>query len=143
LAILFFSQDTSYRLKNKKVIRNWIGDVIHHNNRQVGDINIIISNDDYLLKINQEYLQKDYLTDIIAFNYNFQELIQGDLFISHQRVGDNARQFSVSKNLEMKRVIIHGILHLLGWNDSTAVEKQAMHQKEDEYLKWLKDVGSL
>lgn len=125
------------------MIRNWIGDVIHHNNRQVGDINIIISNDDYLLKINQEYLQKDYLTDIIAFNYNSQELIQGDLFISHQRVGDNARQFSVSKNLEMKRVIIHGILHLLGWNDSTALEKQAMHQKEDEYLKWLKDVGSL
>ena len=125
------------------MIRNWIGDVIHHNNRQVGDINIIISNDDYLLKINQEYLQKDYLTDIIAFNYNSQKLIQGDIFISHQRVGDNARQFSVSKNLEMKRVIIHGILHLLGWNDSTAVEKQAMHQKEDEYLKWLKDVGSL
>ncbi|MFW5879231.1 MAG: rRNA maturation RNase YbeY [bacterium] len=143
MAILFFNQDTSYRLQNKRLLRKWIVQVIHMNNKLVGDINIILTNDNFLLAMNKEYLHKDNFTDIIAFNYNTDDLIQGDLYISHQRVGENACKFGVKKDNEMRRVIIHGILHLLGWNDTTEEEKMKMHRQENTYLNLFKDVGSL
>ena len=103
-----------------------------------GDINIIFSSDDYLLGINKEYLQHDYYTDIITFDYRDNNLISSDIFISVDRLKDNAHILQVAFDSELKRIIIHGLLHLAGYEDDTTEKRSNMSLKEDYYLSQIK-----
>lgn len=101
---------------------------------QLGDINFIFCNDYYILKVNQDFLQHDYYTDIITFNYNVHDVLHADIFISVDTVKSNAELFNTSFNHELTRVIFHGVLHLVGYDDKTETDAQRMRAKEDEYL---------
>lgn len=132
--INFFNEDSSFIIKNKGLLRRWISDCIKKENHASGIINIIMCSDNYLHEINLKYLNHDTYTDIITFNYTENNTISGDLFISIDRVTENARQYSKNSTDELHRVIIHGILHLCNYNDKTASEKQRMTEKENIYL---------
>lgn len=115
-------------------IKKWIKFVIASYSFKSGDISIIFCSDDYLLSINQNYLNHDYYTDIITFNYNSKKIISGDIFISVDTVKLNSVEFNSTEQDEFLRVIIHGILHLLGFNDQNEIETQQMRIKENEAL---------
>ena len=100
----------------------------------LGELSIIFCSDEYLIDINKRHLNHDYYTDIITFNYNIEKNLNGDLFISVDRVKDNASAFNENFNMELFRVIIHGVLHLCGFNDKTTKEQKEMRQKENHYL---------
>jgi rRNA maturation RNase YbeY len=130
-AINFFQEETSYTVKQKTHLRKWIADAISSEGLKTGDINIILCSDDYLHKMNTEYLDHDTYTDIITFDYSEDESISGDLFISIERVKENAGLYSKRINEELHRVIIHGVLHLCGYGDKTTIEKERMTEKEN------------
>lgn len=132
--IRFFCEDVKFSLKDKLKVKRWVKNIIVQNESKLGDINIIFCSDEYLLDVNKEHLNHDYYTDIITFNYNT-ETINGDLFISIDRVFENADKGNVPRETETLRVIIHGILHLLGLNDKSKKEKAIIRAKEDESLK--------
>ncbi len=132
--ISFFSENTSYRHKGVRKTKQWIEDTIVHEGKIPGELSVIFCNDDTLYEMNVKYLDHDTLTDIITFNYNDGNLISGDIFISIDRVKENSLSYSRSFAEELSRVIIHGILHLCGYNDKTAEEEKQMRSKEDQYL---------
>jgi probable rRNA maturation factor len=129
-----FNYETEFTLENEIVISNWISDVIISEDKKLGDINYIFCDDEYLLQINQEHLQHDYYTDIISFDYTIGNEISGDMFISIERVKDNAVDFNVSFEDELRRVMVHGVLHYCGYNDKTESDELLMRSKEDEKL---------
>lgn len=134
-AIQFFEEDISYKLKNKALVRQWIKDTITAEGFKLKELTYVFCSDAYLLPMNQQYLDHDTYTDIITFdNSDVEGDIVGDIFISVERIRENAAKFKISETDEMHRVIIHGALHLLGYTDKTVVTKQKMTQKEDEYL---------
>jgi probable rRNA maturation factor len=134
-AIQFFEEDISYKLKNKTLVRQWIKDTITAEGFKLKELTYVFCSDAYLLPMNQQYLDHDTLTDIITFDNSEEEGdIVGDIFISIERIRENAAKFGVTETQELHRVIIHGALHLLGYTDKTVVTKQKMTQKEDEYL---------
>jgi len=135
LAIIFHTIETSFSLKGKRQISKWIKREIESNSRTVGAINIILCSDEYLLEINKKHLTHDFYTDIITFNYNSESLISGDLYISVNRVFENASKFDDNFYTELRRVIIHGILHLLGNEDNSPELKERIHAMEDLALK--------
>ncbi|MCD0487301.1 rRNA maturation RNase YbeY [Pedobacter sp. MC2016-14] len=135
IAINFYTEDVSYTLKHKRGIRQWIYDAIIAEGYQLGELSFIFCSDEYLLAINQQYLNHDTYTDVITFD-NSEELktITGDIFISIQRIQENAKTFKSSTFQELCRVMIHGTLHLLGYPDKTKAAKIVMTQKEDHFL---------
>jgi len=133
--IHFFTEDIEFKLKNKTHLKNWIIDSVQTENSFVGELNFIFCSDEYLLKINQEYLNHDTYTDIITFdNSEEEDEISGDIFISAERVTENASQLKIDLQTEFHRVIIHGVLHLIGFLDKTPHDKALMTSKEDQYL---------
>ena len=134
MAILFFVKGIKYPIKDKRKIKAWIKEVIEQEKKTQGDINIILSDDSHLLEVNKEYLKRDYYTDIITFDYCVGNVISGDLFISIDRIKENARKYKVEDKTELYRVIIHGILHLAGYNDQKKKESEVMKRAEDKYL---------
>jgi probable rRNA maturation factor len=134
-SIGFFEEDISYKLKNKRLVKQWITNIIHAEGFRLKELTYIFCSDNYLLKINREYLDHDYFTDIITFdNSDAEKIIVGDIFISIDRIRENAAVFNVTETHELHRVIIHGVLHLLGYMDKSAADKKKMTQKEDYYL---------
>ncbi len=134
-AIHFFEEDIAYKLKNKNKVKQWVTAAIVEEGFKLQELNYIFCSDEYLLKINQEYLEHDTYTDIITFDNSEEEgKITGDIFISIPRIIENATKFAVSEADELHRVIIHGALHLLGYTDKTASAKKKMSLKEDYYL---------
>lgn len=133
--INFFCEEITELDIDKKWYRRCIKNLISIEGKTVGEIAIIFCNDDYLLQINRQYLQHDYYTDIITFDYNEGNFVSGDLFISIERVGENARIFGYDFHIELSRVIFHGILHLSGYADKTEEEEILMRAKENFYLK--------
>jgi len=134
-AITFFEEDISYKLKHKTAVRRWITETIQAEGYLLQELNYIFCSDRYLLQINQQYLNHDTYTDIITFdNSALEKSIVGDVFISIDRIRENAAKFNVTECDELHRVIVHGALHLLGYQDKTRVTKQKMTQKEDFYL---------
>ena len=129
-----FFYETKFVLQNPNNIINWINNVILSESKSIGEINYIFCDDSYLLNINQQYLNHDTFTDIITFNYNDKFVINGDIFISVDRVQENAHIFNVDFDTELRRVIIHGVLHLCGFNDKTTEESTLMREKENEKL---------
>ena len=132
--MITFNSETSFTLKNQKKLVKWISDVISSEGFQVGEINYIFCNDSYLNKINQEFLNHDTFTDIISFDYTLGKEIGGDIFISIERVLENAEKFNEVFENELYRVMIHGILHFMGYKDKTKKEKTLMRTKEDEKI---------
>ncbi len=135
--IFFHSDDISYTLKHKTLIRDWIAKIIHSEKGKAGEINFIFCSDKCLRKINLAYLKHDTYTDIISFDYSDKELLSGDIFISIDRVKENAKKFKSNFTEELHRVMIHGILHLLGYKDKTRIQKANMRVKEDLCLSLL------
>jgi metalloprotein, YbeY/UPF0054 family len=112
----------------------WLEDIILSEGKKLGEINYIFCDDEYLLKVNQDYLQHDYYTDIITFDYVKGRTISGEIFVSLHRISDNASTLSKSYEEELRRVLAHGVLHLSGYKDKSEEEEQLMRSKEDFYL---------
>jgi len=133
--MISFNYETDFELGNELLFSNWINKIIESENKLEGEINYIFCDDDYLHKINLQYLNHDTLTDIISFDYSEGNFLQGDIFISIERVQDNATDFNISLLEELKRVMAHGILHYCGYKDKSAEEEKIMRQKEEEKMK--------
>lgn len=135
--ITFFSEEIDFQLKTEAAVKSWISEAILSEKKLVGEINYIFCSDEYLHKMNVEYLNHNTYTDIITFNYCEESFISGDLFISIDRVKENAKTFLKSFENELRRVLIHGVLHLIGYNDKSNEEIKVMRSKEDFYLSLL------
>ena len=136
--INFFCEDTSYKLKHKTLLKDWVKTTISAEGYQLSELNFILCSDEYLLRINQDYLQHEDYTDVITFdNSEGLKMIVGDIFISIDRVKENALNFGSKTVVELYRVMIHGTLHLLGYQDKTKATKTLMTTKEDHYLAQL------
>ena len=129
-----YHYENDFKLVDSDKIRIWIEDVIKKEKKTVGDITYIFCDDDYLLERNKEFLDHNTLTDIITFNYCIDDNISSDIMISIDRVKENSTTFENSFNEELKRIMIHGILHLIGYNDKSDKEKELMREKENFYL---------
>ncbi|MGO1649148.1 MAG: rRNA maturation RNase YbeY [Sphingobacterium sp.] len=134
--IHFFSEDIEFTLKEKQKVREWLfGTISREGFARVGELNFVFCSDEYLLEINQTYLQHDTYTDIVTFDSSeTADSIAGDIFISVERTRENAVQFNVSEKEELHRVIIHGVLHLCGYGDKSASQQRKMTEMEDYYL---------
>lgn len=132
--IRVFYEDTGFRLKGWKRTRAIVSKVISKERRISGDLNFILTNDKTLLKINNEFLGRDYYTDVITFDYSESRKISGDVYISIETVRINAKNYKVSYKEEIFRVMIHGVLHLCGYNDNTDEEKGRMRVKENLWI---------
>jgi rRNA maturation RNase YbeY len=129
-----FNYESEFNLENEEAIGNWLSAVILSEGKKEGEINYIFCDDEYLHKINLEYLNHDDLTDIISFDYTMGNEISGDIFISVERVQDNAVDFKVAFEEELRRVIVHGVLHYCGYKDKGEKDGQLMRSKENEKL---------
>lgn len=134
MAIYFHEDGVSVKLKDKGKLRTWVKRVIVAEDKVPGDLNIIITTDEKLLGVNRNFLSRDYLTDIITFDYTEGNKISGDLYISIERIRENAIRYSEPEIRELWRVIIHGVLHLIGYSDETNRDRSKMREKEDTYL---------
>ena len=132
-----FNYDTNFSLPDESRLSNWIINVISEEGCILDEINYIFCDDVFLLKLNVEYLNHDTLTDIISFDNSIGKIIQGDIFISVERVADNAKDFNVSLQEELHRVMVHGVLHFCGYKDKSESESLLMRQKENHYIKQL------
>ena len=132
--MISFNYELSFQLENEETYSQWIQNVILSENKTIGEINYIFCDDEYLLDINQKHLNHDFYTDVISFDYSEANIISGDVFISVDRVKENADEYNVPFNEELKRVIIHGILHYCGYKDKSSQEEGNMRNKEDEKL---------
>ena len=134
MAIRFSVQSSDFELAEPEKVRLWVAEVVRRRGMTVGNINYLFCDDEYLLGVNQQYLDHDTYTDIITFDYVAGGLVSGDILISVERVGDNARQFGVPFEQELHRVVIHGVLHLLGQGDKSPAEAAEMRHQEEEAL---------
>ncbi len=132
--VSYYFENTDFRLKNRIRIRNWLRFVAESEIFTLGDISVIFCSDNYILDINQRFLQHDYFTDIITFDYSENGRISGDLFISVDSVRENSIEYGTEFEDELHRVIVHGILHLIGYDDHTEEEIRTMRSKENYYL---------
>lgn len=133
--MISFNYETEFELTNETEISNWLTKAIQSENKKEGDINYIFCDDEYLVEINQQYLDHDTLTDIISFDYSVGNELHGDIFISIERVRENALDFKVSLEEELKRVMVHGVLHYCGYKDKSEADEVEMRNKEDEKIK--------
>lgn len=134
MEILFNYENVDFELENTEFYINWINQTAKNENKEIGDISYVFCSDDYLLDINQRFLEHDFYTDIITFDYSEANVLSGDLMISIDRVKDNSEKLNTPFSEELKRVMIHGILHLCGYKDKTKEEELLMRSKEDFYL---------
>jgi rRNA maturation RNase YbeY len=130
--MISFNYETNFELQDEAKYEGWISEVIESEDKTEGEINYIFCDDEYLLQKNIEFLDHDTLTDIISFDYTMGNLISGDIFISVERVKENAQEFNVSFDDELRRVMAHGILHYCGYKDKTEEDSAVMRSKEDE-----------
>jgi rRNA maturation RNase YbeY len=131
MPISFYTEDTPFLLKNKTQIRHWIKAIAKENSKQIGQISYVFCSDKKILEINKQYLNHDYYTDIISFDYSIKDRLSGDIFISIDTVHDNAKKFKVSVATELRRVIIHGLLHFIGLKDKTKQDAILMRKAEN------------
>ena len=133
--MILFHSETKYTLPSKRKYKNWLSRLAETEQKKIGEINYIFCDDEYLLKVNQQYLQHDTYTDIISFDYSEGKAVSGDIMISIERVNENAQKYQVSFDDELLRVMAHGILHFCGYKDKTTKESSMMRSKEDAAVK--------
>jgi len=133
--MISFNYETNFNLDNELELSYWISKVIKLEGFNEGDLNYIFCDDEYLLKLNKEFLNHDTLTDIISFDYTVGKQINGDIYISVERVLENSKDFKVSFIEELKRVMVHGILHYCGYKDKSTAQSKLMRERENHYLK--------
>ena len=133
--MISFNYEIDFEIPEETIYTDWISSVILSENKSEGEINYIFCDDDYLVEINQQHLNHDTLTDIISFDYSLGNEIHGDIYISIERVRENAEEFKVSFEEELKRVMIHGVLHYCGYKDKSESDELLMRSKEDEKIK--------
>lgn len=133
----FFEDIDEFDIKKTDIEKN-IEKLVINENRILGDVNYILCSDNYLLNINREYLNHDYFTDVISFDYCEDNVISGDIFISVDTVSDNAKEYNATFENELERVMIHGVLHFVGYNDKTESDQKTMRAKENQYLSLFK-----
>jgi rRNA maturation RNase YbeY len=136
--ISFFKVDCKYRLSHRKQIDEWLKSSVSMEGWEMGKVHIVLCSDEYLLTLNQKFLKHNTYTDIITFQGDREGFVEGELYISLERIKENAGKFSVSVGEELNRVLIHGFLHLMGYKDKAKKEKEVMKRKEDYYLELLK-----
>ncbi len=139
IPVYFFSEGIRFSPLHKKKLRLWLQSAAKKEGYSIQTLNYIFCDDNYLLSINQKYLNHHTLTDIITFDNGGEDpltenTVEGDIFISYERVKENAKKFGVQAETELKRVMIHGLLHLMGYKDKTLKDKELMRKKEDIYL---------
>jgi probable rRNA maturation factor len=134
MAIRFFCDQIAYKLKNQRLLKAWIKSAIEEEGFKLGEINVILCNDEFLLEINQKFLQHDFYTDIITFDYSQDQTISGELYISLERVIDNAIKNRENIDVELYRIVIHGFMHLCGYKDKSDAEQIQMRNIEEKYL---------
>lgn len=139
MAILFSNQNIEFNLKEKRKVSSWIKEVAKNYKRKVGELSIVFVSDEEILSINQQYLNHNYFTDIITFDYSYNGIIEGDIFISIDTVKTNSLKFRTEFTDELLRVIIHGVLHLIGFKDKNPMDKKEMTENENLALKLFKD----
>lgn len=132
--MISFNYETDFELQDEAKYEGWLSEVIESEDKTEGEINYIFCDDEYLLQKNIEFLDHDTLTDIISFDYTMGSLISGDIFISVERVADNAKDYGVSFDEELKRVMVHGVLHYCGYGDKTEEDSQLMRAKEEQKM---------
>lgn len=137
MSINYFNEDVPFPVLLKRVTNKWIKDTIISEGKKLGDLTFIFCSDSYLLEVNKKYLDHDFYTDIITFDYVEDNVVNGDIFISTDRVKENAMEYKTTFANEMNRILIHGVLHLLGYKDKTKKDKSIMTDKEDFYLNLL------
>ena len=133
--MISFNYETNFQLDNETQFSDWISKVILSESKKEGDINYVFCDDEYILEINKQYLDHDYYTDIISFDYSVGNELNGDIFVSIERVKENATDFNATFDEELKRVIIHGILHYCGYKDKSEEDEALMRSKEDDKTK--------
>ena len=133
--MISFNYENDFELNNEEQFSNWISSVIVSEDKKEGEINYIFCDDAYLLGLNEQYLNHDTLTDIISFDYSVGKELHGDIFISTERVLENAAEFKVTFEEELKRVMVHGVLHYCGYKDKSDEDEKLMRSKEDEKIK--------
>ena len=145
MAIIYQSDDIKFPKIKRREISNWIKSIAASHNKKIGNIACVFCSDEKILEINIQYLNHNYYTDIITFDYSEGDIISGDLFISLDTVHSNAEKFNTDYIEELRRVIIHGILHLCGFKDKSVKNEKVMRQKEDEALEqygfWVQGAG--
>ncbi len=134
MAISFLNYEGTQHIKNKQALKKWLLAVAKSEKKSIGELTYIFTTDDYLFNLNKKYLHHNTLTDIITFDYSEDGKLAGDIFISVERVKENARQFKISFEDELHRVMVHGVLHLAGYTDKTKVAKATMRKKENAAL---------
>jgi probable rRNA maturation factor len=139
MAINFFKEDVACPGLSQDKYREWIQSMIEKYGKKAGEITYVFVSDEYLYKMNKEYLHHDYYTDVITFDYTKDNVISGDIFISVDRVKENAEEYGVTFLNELSRVMIHGVLHLIGFDDATYEEKKEMRKRENEALRMLEE----
>ena len=132
--VSYFFEETDFKFKNRRLNNAWLKTVAGSEIKKLGDINIIFCSDNYILDVNQRYLQHDYFTDIITFDYCEGDVLSGDLFISVDSVRENSVFYGTDFENELNRVIVHGLLHLIGYDDHTDKDIRTMREKENYYL---------
>ncbi len=135
--MIYYNFETDFYLENKDKISNWIAKTIESEGCELIEISYIFCNDEYLLEKNIKFLNHDTLTDIISFDYSVGKQISGDIFISIERVRENAKLYKSDFLSELHRVIIHGVLHYCGYKDKNKLDAKLMREKENKYLKFL------
>ena len=132
--LINFYSENDFSLGDEKKYSSWVRKIIESEARKTGEISYIFCEDEYLLKLNREYLNHDTFTDIISFDNSLGRILNGDIFISTERVLENAKEFGVSFDEELRRVMAHGILHFCGYSDKTTEDKEEMRRKEEEKM---------
>lgn len=138
--MISFFYETDFKINKVRIWKNWIKESATKEGYKIGDINYIFCDDEYLLQINKEYLQHDYYTDVIGFQYSERNEISGDIYISVDRIEDNANQNKIEFKNELARVVIHGILHFMNYKDKTDKEAKKMRDVENHYISKIIDL---
>ena len=133
--MISFNYESDFSLEQEEVYASWLETIVESENKILGEISYIFCDDEYLHSINMQYLNHDTLTDIISFDYTEGDIISGDIFVSIERVEDNAKDFNVPFDEELKRVLAHGVLHYCGYKDKSDEEALLMRTKEEEKIK--------
>lgn len=132
--MISFNYEVDFQLHSEVQVNKWLSEVIKSERFKEGEINYVFCDDEYLLKLNVEFLKHDTLTDILSFDYSFGKELHGDIFISIERVKENAEDFNVGFETELKRVMVHGMLHYCGYKDKSEEEERVMREKENHYI---------